>query len=197
MVPLAATRASALASGLRSEAEIRITLILATLCRTPALIDRFEAQLERLEPENPEYAQLCSFLLRTSAREHEPLLAELETANLRATLEKIQTLGHVRIAPCTLAAGDPEKSAQCLTEEFAKLAAKRGIEHEMAEALEDIDRTEDDAHLSWRLNHAIRARQNAERSQNEDQADTGEDRTELSNYLRGLIEARVWEKKTR
>lgn len=197
VVPLAATRASALASGLRSEAEIRITLILATLCRTPALIDRFEAQLERLEPENPEYAQLCSFLLRTSAREHEPLLAELETANLRATLEKIQTLGHVRIAPCTLAAGDPEKSAQCLTEEFAKLAAKRGIEHEMAEALEDIDRTEDDAHLSWRLNHAIRTRQNAERSQNEDHADTGEDRTELSNYLRGLIEARVWEKKTR
>ena len=195
--PLAATRASALASGVHSETDIRITLILALICSTPELIDQFEAQLERLEPTNPEHARLCSLLLRTSSRTHDALMAELDQASLRSTLENIMSLGHVRIAPCTLAAGDVVKSAQCLSEEFAKLAARRGIEHEMAEALEDIDRTEDDSHLSWRLKHAILTRQSAERSQNEDRADTGEDRTELSNHLRGLIEARVWEKKTR
>lgn len=195
--PVAGTRTSALAAGAVSDTDLRIALILATLALHPSLIDRFEADLERLEPPNRDHARLADLLLTLPARVPDALNAALDEANLRPALENLLALGHVRIAPWIRAPGDTGKAALCLAEEFAKLSARRGIEHEMAEALQDIDAEGDDAHLSWRLNKAVQTRQRADHPKPPDGQDTGEDPAALSGYLRGLIEGRAWEKKNR
>ncbi len=195
--PVAATRASALAAGSLGDADLRSALILATLCRFPALIDQFEADLDRLAPHDADQARLARHLLQTEIRDADRLSAELDTANLRQTLENLLSLGHVRIAPFLRADGDAGQAARCLLEEFAKLAARRGIDHELTEALEDLETTEEDAHLSWRLNHAVRTRHRADHPTPPETADQGEDRAALSAHLRSLIDGRAWEKKKR
>ena len=193
--PAASTRASALAAGSLSDADLRAALILATLCQYPGLIDQFEPDLDRLAPGHPDQARLAAHLLHSTARDAEALLAELDDANLRQTLENLRALGHVRIAPFLRADGDPDKAALCLAEEFAKLAARRGIAYELSEALEDLETTEEDTHLSWRLNHAVQTRHRADHPTPPETADQGEDRAALSAHLRSLIDGRAWEKK--
>jgi DNA primase len=53
--PLAETRNSALGSGMLGADDLRVTLILATLCRYPGLIARFESDLDRLAPRDPDH----------------------------------------------------------------------------------------------------------------------------------------------
>ncbi len=195
--PQPGTRASAIAAGAMSDADLRAALILATLTQLPELIDQFDADLDRLSPTHPDHARLAEFLLTTEARDQAALHTALDAANLSQTLENLLSLGHVRIAPFLRPPGDPEKAALCLAEEFAKLAARRGIDHELAEALEDIETTEEDPHLSWRLNHAVQSRHRADHPKPPESADAGEDRAALSAHLQGLIEGRAWEKKKR
>jgi DNA primase len=179
-----------------TDLDMRSALILATLCMTPTLIDEFEDALDRLEPTDPHQARLAGFLLGTPERDRDNLRAALDQANLSRTLENLLSLGHVRIAPCVRAPGDTEKAALCLAEEFAKLAARRGIQDEMAEALEDLDGG-DESRLGWRLNSALHARQQAESPKTDRSSASPEDDSALSKRLRDLIETRPWEKKTR
>ena len=194
--PMAETRATPLAAGAMTDLDMRSALILATLCVTPALIDEFEHALDRLDPSDPDQARLTGFLLGTPERDPDALRAALDHANLSRTLENLLSLGHVRISPCVRAPGDMEKAALCLAEEFGKLAARRGIQDEMAEALEDLDEG-NESRLGWRLNSALHARQQAESPKTGSGSASPEDESALSKRLRDLIESRVWEKKTR
>ncbi len=194
--PMAATRATLLAAGAMSDLDMRAALILATLCLTPEMIDEFEHALDRLEPTDPDQARLAGFLLGTTERDPDRLREALAQANLLPTLENLLSLGHVRIAPPVRAPGDRTKAAQCLAEEFAKLTARRGIEDEMAEALADLGE-DGDPRLSWRLNSALHARQQADAPKAGDGNSNPEDETALSKRLADLIETRAWEKKTR
>ena len=194
--PMAETRASAMAAGVMSDTDMRHALILATLCVTPVLIDQFEAQLDRMTIDNPDHARLAGFLMATAERDAGGLQAALIQSNLSQSLENLLNLGHVRIAPCIRAPGDIQKAADCLAEEFAKLSARRGVQNEMSEALEDLDHT-DEARLNWRLNHALHARQLADAPKTGDGSVGGEDETALSRHLRDLIDGQAWVKKTR
>jgi DNA primase len=194
--PRAGTKSSALAAGTLAETELREALILTLLCLTPQLIDRFVSDLERLNPQRPDHRQLVNFLLHTEARSPEAVEHALTAANLLDSLENMLRLGHVRITACVRNPGDLEKTTRCLSEEFAKLSARRGIENELAEALEDLDTTEN-SHLSWRLNHALQTRHAAETPNPNETADAGEDREALSNAIRELIDGKAWEKKNR
>jgi len=194
--PMAATRATPLAAGAMSDIDMRTALILATLCGTPSMIDEFEHALERLEPADPDQARLAGFLLGTTERDPEALRAALARANLSETLEKLLSLGHVRIAPCVRAPGDTEKAAQCLAEEFAKLAARRGIQDEMAEALMDLE-SSDEARLNWRLNSALRARQQADTPKAAGATDATEDSEEARSAFREVLAKAEASKKTR
>ena len=194
--PMAETRASAMAAGAMSDTEMRHALILATLCLTPELIDRFEPQLERMTIDTPDHARLAGFLMATNERSPEALRAALDRSNLSQTLENLLRLGHVRIAPCIRSPGDLDKATQCLAEEFAKLTARRGIQNEISEALEDLDHT-DEARLNWRLNHALHARQQADAPKTGDGSIGSEDETALSQHLRDLIDGQAWVKKSR
>jgi len=194
--PQAVTRATPLAAGGMTDSEMRVALILATLCLTPALIDDFEHALDRLRPSNPDHARLTDFLLGTPERDAAALHAELARRNQGETLENLLSLGHVRIAPCIRHPGDTDKAARCLAEEFAKLAARRGLQDEMTEALEDLGEA-DESRLRWRLNNALRARQQAEAPRSNDGDAAAEDESSLSKHLSDLIASRAWEKKSR
>ncbi|MBC6437642.1 MAG: DNA primase [Rhodobacteraceae bacterium] len=195
--PAPATKLSVLAAGTLSETDLRIALILATLANYPVLIDQFETDLGRLAPANPDHARLAARLLSSQARKAEALQKDIIAANLGQTLENIRSLGHVRIQPFLCAPGDEALAELCLAEEFAKLAAHRGIDHELAEALEDIETTEDDPRLSWRLKQAIQTRHNADHPALPDTTHASEGREALSARLKDLVESRAWEKKKR
>jgi DNA primase len=66
----------------------------------------------------------------------------------------------------------------------------------MTEALMDLDGP-DTERLNWRLNSALRARQQADAPRTAAASATPEDDSALSQKLRDLIEARPWEKKSR
>jgi DNA primase len=198
-MPLTDTRTSAIGSGALSAEDLRITLILATLCRYPSLIAQFESDLDRLAPRHPDHTALIGILLATRAGNSDELGADCANAGLTATLESLRAMAHLRITPILIGAPDPDKAAACLTEEFAKYHAERALQSEMTEALQDLASAPDgDVRLGRRLNHAVQRRLTAARpSASEALGAVGEDTAELSERLRALIEARVWEKKGR
>ncbi|MBF9034029.1 DNA primase [Rhodobacterales bacterium HKCCE2091] len=160
--PRAETAGSPLAAGTLSETDLRTTLILATLAHHPRLIDRFEADLERLSPGDADQAAIARHLLWTEARDRESLLSGLNDANLTESLEKLMGLGHVRLQSWIRAEDTTPIAEQCLHGEFAKLAARRGIEHEWDEGREELSSPDVHPHLAWRINHAVQARHAAE-----------------------------------
>jgi DNA primase len=197
--PLADTRSSALGSGALSAEDLRIMLILATLCRYPGLIERFETDLDRLAPRHADHAALIDILLSTRATDEAGLNADCAEAGLAPALEHLRQTAHLRITPILNGPPAPEKAAVCLAEEFAKYHAARALQSEMTEALEDLAvAPEGDTRLGRRLNHAVQRRLSAARPADaEANSAVTEDTAALSQRLRALIEARVWEKKSR
>jgi len=199
-MPLSDTRSSALGSGAVTADDLRCALILATLCRYPDLIDRFESDLDRLAPQNPDHAALADRLLMTQARDADAIEADFVQNGLGDALETLRILPHLRISPFLSGAPMPAKAEHCLAEEFSKLQARRAVQVEMAEALEDLrtDPEAEDPKLARRLNHAVQRRIRADRPGGSgDGAEVAEDTAALSEGLRALIDARVWEKKSR
>ncbi len=197
-LPLAETRASALGSGTLGEDDLRIAMIVATLCRYPALIPEFETELDRLAPRDPNQTALIDHLLTTHALDEPDLSEELTEKGLAQPLENLKQTGHLRISPILVGPVDQEKASRCLVEEFAKIAARRRVQAEMVEALEDLDAApEADPGLSRRLNQAVQARLRADRPSGGDGGDASEDTAALSDALRALIDGRAWEKKSR
>ena len=198
-MPLAETRSSALGSGALSAEDLRVMLILATLCRYPALAPRFETDLDRLAPRHADHAALVDLILTAEAPDDAAMTAACTAAGLGPALESLRSMAHLRINPILAGPPDAARAEACLTEEFAKYHAERALKAEMTEALEDLDHiSEGDTRLGRRLNHAVQRRLTAGRSAGSDmQGAVSEDTDALSDRLRALIEARVWEKKTR
>ena len=159
---------------------MREEIILATLLRHPDLVDHFDAELER--------AELTSELAR---RVQAALLAQGPVD--AADQARLADLPHVACAPPVLSA-DPDFAALILSEEFAKLFARRGVAAELSDAMQEMDRATDEG-LTWRLAQAADARARSERSRLSDQTDLGEDRGALSAKLDKLIESQVWRKR--
>ena len=84
----------------------------------------------------------------------------------------------------------------CLTEELAKLAARRAIRREVQEAMQDITGRPDET-LTWRLSQAAAARHRAEDARLDDATDLGEDRAALSAQLQAMIDGEIWIRKKR
>jgi len=197
--PLAETRSSALGAGTMDADELRMTLILAVLCRYPQLIARFESDLDRLTLRHHTHAALADLLMSTRAQDAGALAADCQAAGLGAALDQLLAMPHLRITPILSGSPSPEKAETCLIEEFAKYHATRALAAEMTEALEDLETApEGDNRLLRRLNHAVQTRHRAGRPTNPQTTDAvSEDTAALSKGLHALIEARVWEKKGR
>lgn len=181
-VPLAGTRASLLVSAPEHVAEeLREAVILATLIVHPGLLPKFESDLDRLDVSLDDHRALRDALLRQDQLPQD-------------ALDALMARPHVQIAPPVRNRQDDALAMLCLAEEFAKLAARRGADREVADAMEDLTGIADEG-LTWRLAQAAQARHRAEQPNRSDTADLGEDRTALSNHLQQLIDSKVWEKK--
>ncbi|MGR3572648.1 DNA primase [Brevirhabdus sp.] len=198
--PLPSTRNSFLVGGADHgggaadpEEELRQSVILAVLITHPSVLPRFEGQLEMLDVV-PGLRPLRDALLRHGMDGDVAGLSEKIAGDVGAALENLFSLSHVRIVPAVRKPSDTELAIQCVTEELAKLAARRGALKEISEAAEDLAGQADEG-LTWRLGQAAEARNSADRSRTDDSPDIGEDREELSNFLQNLIDGEVWVKK--
>jgi len=189
----AETRNSALASGDAAQAvRMREAVIRATLVCCPEVAEAFEAEIERMRCRDPDHAGFRASILRHAGAGAETLRAQIEAEMGAHALEKLLSLPHVALAPPVRHPGDAERATLTLREEFAKLAARAGMEAELREAVEDIDGLADET-LTWRVAQAAEARNRAQRSEQEDRTvyDLGEnglrlDREEREAFARLL-----------
>ncbi len=181
---LPGTRASLLAAAKGNvEDTLREGLILAVLVRHPKMLERFEAVLEATDCLGPGHAEIQSALLRAENPE------QLEVNLPPGALEKLMAPRHVAITPAIRTDADPDLVAQTLEEEFAKLAARRGLRREIEEASEDLDRVADEG-LTWRLSEAAKARDKAEAGDREDKTeyDVGDNGALISRDEKGAFD---------
>ncbi|WP_457648239.1 DNA primase [Profundibacter sp.] len=161
------TKSSLLVSaGQGGEEHLREAVILATLVLNPDILPDFEGELERLDFTSPEHRHLRDCLLRFGDADDLRNRIESEAG---AALASVLAPRHVQISPAVRAPGDAEVAAMCVAEELAKLAAKRGAQREIEDAIEDIGGVADEG-LTWRLKQAAEARDKAVRSETEDKA---------------------------
>ncbi|MEX3014299.1 DNA primase [Gymnodinialimonas hymeniacidonis] len=194
--PLATTRVKATA--LNGET-LRTGLIVASCIRFPDLIDVFEDQLDRLNPRDTDHAELATFILRTNTRDPATLLDEINASPCAPALERLLSLSHLAITPFLIGDGDPSRTAECLAEEFAKQAAARAIEDEMAEATQDLGEitNDEDATLAYRLNEAVRGKHAALSPKGEDDAEQFGETADARAEFHRLLSTAGQGKKTR
>ncbi|MBT8456928.1 MAG: DNA primase [Alphaproteobacteria bacterium] len=162
---LPSTKSSLLAAAQGAvEDVLREAVILATLVTHPDLIERFETALETLDVSLPEHEAVRAALLRHEGRE------EISQAVGPAALEKLFSARHVRIAPAVRNTEDTDLAAQCVAEELAKLAARRGHAREIEDAARDMEDLADEG-LTWRLSQAAEALGRAGRGDAEDKTE--------------------------
>lgn len=166
---LDSTRASLLATGQGKDERLHEAVILATLLSTPEVLVEFESDLERLECADPDHIRLRDAVLR-HAHDQGEIVGSVAAEIGEQALEKLYDHRHVAISPAVRRPHDVEIARQCLTEEFAKLSARRGHARELAEASEDIAGLADEG-LTWRLGEAAKAWDRADRGDNEDKAE--------------------------
>jgi DNA primase len=162
---LPSTKSSLLAAAQGAvEDVLREAVILAILVTHPDLIERFETALETLDVSLPEHEAVRAALLRHEGRE------EISQAVGAAALEKLFSARHVRIAPAVRNTEDTDLAAQCVAEELAKLAARRGHAREIEDAARDMEDLADEG-LTWRLSQAAEALGRAGRGDAEDKTE--------------------------
>jgi DNA primase len=193
-VPQRSTKSSLLAqAGDGVEDHLREAVILATLITTPAVIEEFEGQIERMDCAAPGHAALRDAVLRVApdtAYDADALRAALDRELGPQVLESLFALPHVRIVPPVRQPGNAEMARMTVAEELAKLTCQRGLLSEIAEAEEDLEGLADEA-VTWRLSQAAEARNRALRSQQQDRTeyDTGPNGARINRDERSALDA--------
>jgi DNA primase len=194
-MPLSAmpsTKASALATAPSSAVteHLREGVILAALATCPQVIENFESDLERMRCADPFHMQLRDLLLRQVGSDIDTMRAEISAAFGADALENLLKQSHVAVIPCIRTPGDVNKVMMTVAEELAKLHAMRGLDAEIAEAVEDLGSVADEG-LTWRLSQAAKAADSAQRSTQVDRADyeVAENGARISRDERGALDA--------
>jgi DNA primase len=166
---LPSTKASVLATAQTPAVaeHMREAVILAALVTCPAVVETFEADLERMRCIDPFHGDLRDALLRNMTCTPEDLRDRLCETLGEGALENLMRRSHVAVVPCIRKPGEPEKVRMTVAEELAKLQAARGLDAEIAEAVEDLGGIADEG-LTWRLSEAARAADRALRSSQDD-----------------------------
>jgi DNA primase len=190
MAPVATSRASTLAVDDGAADRLLAAVLIATLIRHPALVARFESDLETLPLADASHRAMLSGVLRHGACDD---LSVRIAADVGDALETLMTDRHVRIAP-PVTTDDTEFATMCAAEALAKLTARAGAAREIEEATHDMTGLVDEG-LTWRLSQAAAARNAAGRTTRDD--DAGEDRAAMSGHLQALIDSEAWVKRRR
>ena len=152
--PVASNISSALGTGAVNSDHLLEGAILATLVATPAAIEAFEGQIDRMECHDPDYAALRNALLHHAAAPD--FKAAIATTIGTETLENLLNQPHLRIHPALRRAGDLDFATACLTADFKRLFALRSHAREVGEGMTDLAGQADEG-LTWRLAQAAKA----------------------------------------
>ncbi|MBW4707754.1 DNA primase [Roseobacter sp. YSTF-M11] len=189
---LPTTKSSLLAStdSAGSAEHLREAVILAALVTCPDVIEGFESGIEQMRCTDPFHSDLRRLLLQNMHIDADGLKTRLSDALGAEALENLLSQRHVAIVPCIRAPGDQDKARMTVAEELAKLHSARGLDAEIAEAVEDLDGVADEG-LTWRLSEAAKAADLARRSGQEDKAeyDLGENGARISRDERSALDA--------
>lgn len=203
--PAAGTKTSILAQQSDTtnlEARIRESAILYGCCNHPTLIENFETELERAHFSSPDLKEMRDSLLslfhgvlHLSEDEIQPALIDKLAQRLGLNpLEKLRSIGQLRINPHLQMHADPEKAEQAIEEELAKHAASLGVTQEIRDAEEEITGVADEG-LTWRIGQAKEAQSKVTRNALNTDSLGSSDETNLSNDLKKWVEQKIWEKK--
>ncbi|MEW9919441.1 DNA primase [Marimonas sp. MJW-29] len=181
--PLPTTKSSVLAAATdaRTMEHLREAVILAAFATCPQIVEEFESGLEAMTCTDPEHRSLRDLLLRHGHEGAEVLREKISGALGPDALENLLSQSHVAITPCVRNPGNIEMASLTVAEELAKLEAARGLDAEIAEAMEDLSGVADEG-VTWRLSEAARAADLAKRSGQEDKAeyDVGDNGARIS-----------------
>ncbi|MEM8654941.1 MAG: DNA primase [Pseudomonadota bacterium] len=190
-VPMPSTKSSALAAGDAQVTDhLRETVILAALICTPDVAEDFEAGLESLQCNDPDHAVLRDLILRHAHKGAEVLRENIFAALGPDALDNLLSSRHVAIVPCIRTPGDADMARMTVAEELAKLSAAKGLNAEIADAVQDLEGVADEG-VTWRLAQAAQAATQASRSGKEDDSEyeTGDNGARISRSERDAFAA--------
>ena len=198
--PSAGARASFLArqaSSPEDRQRVRESVIMAGCLNHPQVAQALEADLERLPMVCADLTAIRDALLyHLGSPLHDNADAAIEAAITQMgddPRERLNALGHVRVARAIALGGDAQIARAAILEEMAKQTAEIGILEEVRDAVEDLHGIADEG-VTWRLQQASIARDRALRGAGQDDTTTGGEQ-ELSDHLSRLIADQVWLKK--
>ncbi|KIN60402.1 DNA primase [Sulfitobacter noctilucae] len=181
----ASTTAKSSVLGVAGDAQttehLREAVVLAAFATCPEITHDFESGLEAMTCADATHRRLRDLLLRHAHEGSDVLHEKISSALGEGALENLLAQRHVAITPCVRNPGDIEMASLTVAEELAKLEAARGLDAEIAEAMEDLSGVADEG-VTWRLSEAARAADLATRSGQEDTAeyDLGENGARIS-----------------
>ena len=189
---MASTKASVLVTDANgnSGAHLREAVILAACIGCPEVVEAFESGLEQMSCADRTHATLRDLILRHAHAGAEVLREKISGALGEAALENLTAQRHVAITPCIRNPGDADMATMTLAEELAKLEAMRGLNAEIAEAMEDLSGVADEG-VTWRLSEAARAADKAQRTGQEDKAEyeVGDNGARIKRDERSALDA--------
>ncbi|MFG6561074.1 DNA primase [Sulfitobacter sp. 1A15299] len=193
LAPLASTKASALVAMSDEQVgmHLREAVILVALVDCPQLVEIFETGLEAMRCDDPDHARLRDLLLRFGHAGQETLREEISYSLGWETLENMKGQRHVAITPCIRNPGNVDMTRLTVAGELAKLDAARGLNEEIAEAVEDLSGPADEG-VTWRLSEAARAADLARRSAQEEsngEFDVGDNGMTMDRDERSALDA--------
>ncbi|MEO0524374.1 MAG: DNA primase [Pseudomonadota bacterium] len=186
------TRTSILAQA--READIAETLreevILAVLITAPHLVEEFETGIENMPCQHRDRAELRNLILLHAHTGAEALHEKISSVRGSEALANLLNARHVAIVPCIRNPGDDDMARMTVAEELAKLEAARGLDGEIADAVEDLSGVADEG-VTWRLGQAAAAAAKASRSGQEDKTeyDVGDNGARISRSERDTFAA--------
>ena len=192
------TRTSALGTERAGiESDIRESTILAICVAHPGLAVTHEAQLETLEFHNRDWAGLRDQILRHCHDVSDRLkISEQINEDIGpATLEKLFALGHIRANPNLRPNADPTRVERALIDDMTRHRAIMGHMNEIREAEAELQGTDENEGVTWRLQQALAAKEAARLGSFEDEDNKSTEAEKLSQYLQKLIDDQSWIKK--
>ncbi|RPE72009.1 DNA primase [Pacificibacter maritimus] len=189
-VPVPSTKSSVINSTDEAYVDfLREAVILATALRNPSVILDFESKLESLHPSDADHAKILHALLTHADETDAQALWGKVCADCTApALDRLMAHPHVQIAPA-VKRPDIEMAQMCLSEELAKLKARRGYSTELKDGILDMVAA-DDENVTWRLAQAAEARNKATKAEAEDRAeyDIGANGAEMKREERRALD---------
>jgi DNA primase len=155
--PMPTTKASMLAVGddVGATEHLREAVILAAFVRCPQIIEEFEGGIEAMACRDRDHAVIRDVMLRNAGNDDEVLREKICGALGPDALENLLSQRHVVLMRWVRGEAEPNVVRLVVAEELAKLEAVRGLDAEIAEAVEDLSGVVDEG-LTWRLSEAAK-----------------------------------------